>query len=342
MKKSLDAKLVSILQNSSSNEFILADAKDADMAFGIRCTGQDPEDHGSETRYRSLSRWQEIIREIVAQAKIDIMLMSASTSKALTIKDRIFDKSSVTPAVRVNDSTDIHIIRGSNYSSQPSRPFRSTTLDHIQAGKLDPSEQERASGANLGLYSMTLNNDIVFDLQSLQAFRDFRFEAERKNFKYFLEIFIPNVKDAVDTDQIGHFINDHIVRILAGVPDNARPRFLKIPFLGPKYLEELVNYDPTLVPGIMGGSSGTTFDAFKMLAEAKKAGARVALFGRKINNAEHQLAFISCLRWVADGETTPEEGVKLYHAELERLQIKPYRSLEKDLELSNPIMRYLL
>ena len=60
--------------------------------------------------------------------------------------------------------------------------------------------------------------------------------------------------------------------------------------------------------GILGGSAGTTFDAFQMLWEAKKYGARVALYGRKINNAEHQLSFIEHLRAVADDQLPPDGG----------------------------------
>ena len=93
---------------------------------------------------------------------------------------------------------------------------------------------------------------------------------------------------------------------------------------GPKAMEELVHYDPHLVVGILGGSAGTTYDAFKLLSEAKKYGARVALFGRKINNAENQLAFIRFLRWIADGEITAEEAVKAYHGVLQQLDIKPH------------------
>ena len=68
-------------------------------------------------------------------------------------------------------------------------------------------------------------------------------------------------------------------------------------------MEALARYDRSLVVGILGGSAGTTFDAFHMLWEAKKYGARVALYGRKINNAEHQLSFIQYLRAVADDES---------------------------------------
>jgi hypothetical protein len=40
-----------------------------------------------------------------------------------------------------------------------------------------------------------------------------------------------------------------------------RPVFLKIAYHGPTAMEELASYDPHLVPGILGGSSGTTYDA---------------------------------------------------------------------------------
>jgi hypothetical protein len=105
-------------------------------------------------------------------------------------------------------------------------------------------------------------------------------------------------------------------------------------------MEELVHYDPHLVVGILGGSAGTTYDAFKLLSEAKKYGARVALFGRKINNAENQLAFVRFLRLIADGDITAEEAVRAYHGVLQRLKIMPQRSLEDDLRLQTNVMSY--
>ncbi|MCS7016133.1 MAG: hypothetical protein NZM42_08475, partial [Gemmatales bacterium] len=103
---------------------------------------------------------------------------------------------------------------------------------------------------------------------------------------------------------------------------------------------ELVRYDPHLIVGILGGSAGTTYDAFKLLAEAKKHGARVALFGRKINYAENQLAFIRFLRLIADDEISPEEAVRAYHGVLQRLGIRPHRPLDQDLQLTTNIMSY--
>src|SRR6185312_3736064 len=119
-----------------------------------------------------------------------------------------------------------------------------------------------------------------------------------------------------------------------------RPVFLKVVYHGPKAMEELVGYDPHLVVGILGGGAGTTYDAFKLIAEAQKYGARVALFGRKINNAECQLAFVQFLRLIVDGAITPEDAVRAYHAVLEKLNIPPQRSLADDLTLQTGVMSY--
>ncbi len=340
MLKSLDQKISRILADHSCSDFLLADAKDADMAYGISAPGKSPEHHAVEGRYRTLAEYRQHIREVIQQAKVDIVLMSASTNELLNIKERLFDDSPITPAARANDTTDIHVATGARYAAFPSRPFRTATIDHIQCGKYECLPNERVLGANLGLYSITFNNDLQRDLEILTAFREFRIEAEKKGFRYFLEVFDPNTPNAVDADKLGQFINDHIVRDLAGVTKAGRPLFLKVVYHGPQFMEQLATYDPDLIPGILGGSSGTTYDAFKMLAEAKKYGARIALYGRKINNSEHQLAFISFLRLIADDEITPEDAVRAYHGVLQQLNIKPYRSLDEDMQITNPAMSY--
>src|SRR5262245_60663096 len=341
VKKSLDLKLARIHADPrGAKDFILADAKDADMALSIGAPGRSPEAHAGETRYRSLAEFRDQIEQIVEQTLVDTMLMSAPTNELLTIQQPLFDRSPVTPAARANDTTDIHIIRGSKYPTSPSRPFRTATLDHIQCGHLDCAPAERALGADLGLYSITFNNDTELDREALQEYRAFRLEAERKGFRHFLEVFDPNRPEAVEAGQVPAFINDAIVRTLGGVTSAGRPLFLKMVYHGPKALEELIHYDPHLVVGILGGSAGTTYDAFKLLSEAKKYGARVALFGRNINNAENQLAFIRFLRYLADGEITPEEAVRAYHGVLQQLGVKPQRTLEEDMKLQTGVMSY--
>lgn len=354
--KSLDSKLAEIKANPNSRAFIIADAKDADMAFGVRAPGpraylarhgQRPGRFSPEvwTReefgYRNLPEFLDIIREVVQQEVVDIMLMSAYVNEQLTIKEGLFKNSPVTPAARANDATDVWAVRHGCYTREPAQPFRSATIDQIQCGRVEcDRDSSNFPGANLGLYSVTFVNDLEQDRDTLMRFKEFREEAERKNFRYFLEVFDPNVDTGIAPEKLGEFINDNILRTLAGVPESGRPLFLKIVYHGPKAMEELAQYDPNLVVGILGGSAGTTYDAFKLIHDAQKYGARVALFGRKINNAEHQLAFIEMLRLITDGRITPEEAVRVYHGVLEGKGIKPHRSLDEDLKLTDQSMAY--
>lgn len=335
--KTLDTKLANIHADPfKAKDFILGDAKDADKAAGLAAPGIDPR----TGRMRSLADYRDQMREITRQGLVDIMLMSCSTSGLLTINERLFDNSSVTPACRANDTTDIHLQSGGVYPKERSRPFRSCTIEEIQSGKSNPTDAERRLGPNLGLYSITPNNDLDADYATLTAYKEFRLEAEAKGFRHFLEVFDPNACGDACPQDVGRFINDWIVRTLAGVPAAGRPQFLKIAYHGPKAMEELVEYDPHLVPGILGGSSGTTHDAFRLLEDARKHGARAALYGRKINDSEHQLSFVTFLRMIADGEVGAEEAVRAYHGVLERLGIKPYRALTDDLELTSTATSY--
>jgi hypothetical protein len=322
--KSLDAKLAAIHADPvGARAFILADAKDADMAFGLAATGIDP----VTGRPRSLAEFRDQIREVVRQGLVDIMLMSASTNDLLAAGERLFEGSPVTPAVRGNDTTDIHVLTGAPYPRQPSRPFRTARIDEIGRG-----------GTDLALYSITPLGDAERDAAALEAYRTFRAEAEAAGLRHFLEVFAPNVP--VPVEDTGRFLNDFVVRTLAGVPASGRPVFLKLPYLGPQRLEDLVAYDPHLVAGILGGSAGTTYDAFRLLEEARRHGARAALFGRKINRSEHQLTFVRYLRILADGDIDAAEACRAYHADLERLGIRPLRSLDDDLQLTDTALAY--
>jgi len=357
MTKSLDAKLAEVKANRSSRAFILADAKDADLAFGVRAPGPrgflakrgarpaqfSPEVwNRDEFGYRNLPEFLDIIREVTHQGLVDIMLMSAYVTEQLAIKEGLFKNSHVTPAARANDTTDVWAARHGAYTREPSQPFRSASIDHIQCGEVECNRDGTGDfpGANLGLYSITFVNELDQDREALLWYKEFREEAERKGFRHFLEIFDPNVDSGIAPEKLGEFINDNILRTLAGVPEAGRPDFLKIVYHGPKAMEELAQYDPNLVVGILGGSAGTTYDAFKLIHDAQKYGARVALFGRKINNAEHQLAFIEMLRLITDGKISPEEAVRAYHGVLQGKSIKPHRPLEKDLELTDQAMSY--
>lgn len=349
--KSLDEKLRSIHADPfGSKEFIIADAKDADMAFGMSAPGttlsplttalRSPERHDGEVRFKTLAEYRDQIRQVIEQGIVDIVLMSASTSDQLAVKERLFENSRITPAARANDASDVHLPRGGKVHTEPARPFRTAHLDHMQCGHLDCAPEERQLGANLGLYSVTFLNDQTRDLETLQRYKEFREEAERVGFRHFLEVFDPNVPNVVAADKLPGFINDLIARTLAGVPQAGRPVFLKIVYHGPQAMDELVQYDPHLVVGVLGGAAGTTLDAFQLLHQSKKYGGRAALFGRKINSAENQLAFIEFLRLIADGVIEPEEAVRAYHSVLAKLGVPPHRPLDQDLTLQTNVMSY--
>ncbi len=343
-KNRLDLKIERIRNDpSGSKDFIIADAKDADMAFGIAAPG--PASHkprngieSAESSWKSLQDIRNQIRAIIRQDIVDIVLLSASSLEQLAIKESLFENSLITPAARANDTTDIWIMRGGNYIEHPSRPFRTATIDHIKYGRLEKDHSKPATGADLGLYSITFNNDIAHDHRSLEEFHAFRLEAEKKHFRYFLEVFNPNIDLGFRSQEIGSFLNDHIVRCLAGVTDVGRPLFLKIPYNGAKSLEELVAYDPGLIVGILGGSSGTTMDAFQLIHNARKHGARAALFGRKINLSEEPLTFIEFLKKIADADIAPKEAVKAYHNELNLRKLEPLRPLAQDLQITDSIL----
>jgi hypothetical protein len=345
--KRLDRKLTNLHNGSTSaDDFIIADAKDADMAFGVTApgpqTGVCP--HGfnkPEGCWKTLDQYREQIRAVIDQDIVDIVLLSASNLEHLEMRERVFQNSAITPAARANDTSDVWAVRGGKYPTKhPSRSFRTATLDHIKYGRLTENHDTPFTGADLGLYSVTFTNDIDWDYKALSDYHEFRIEAERKNFRHFLEVFNPNVDPGIPNKKVAAFLNDHIIRTLAGVTSAGRPVFLKIPYNGPGPLEELVAYDPTMVVGILGGSAGTTLDAFQLIHDARKYGAKVALFGRKINLSESPLAFIEFLRRVVDGEITPTDAVKAYHAVLAASGIQPNRPLQQDLQLTSGRMSY--
>jgi hypothetical protein len=357
MIRSLDQKLAAIhAASQTAKDFIIADAKDADMAYGVRAPGPrgylarrgarpaqfSPEIWTREEYgYRNLPEFLDIIREVVHQGIVDIMLMSAYVNEQLTINEGLFKNSTITPAARANDTTEVWAVRHGCYAGEPSQPFRSASIDHIQCGEIECDRTiSDFPGANLGLYSLTFTNDLEQDREALLWYKSFREEAERKQFRHFLEVFDPNVETGIPPEKLGEFINDSVIRTLAGVPDSGRPIFLKIVYHGPRAMEELAQYDPRLIVGILGGSAGTTFDAFKLIHDAQKYGARVALYGRKINNAEHQLAFIEMLRLITDRKISPEEAVRAYHGVLQAKGIKPHRALDDDLKMTDQTMTY--
>lgn len=323
--KSLDQKLKIIRAGKYKPEhFILADAKDPDMAFGVMATGAaDYQMKDGPSRSRPM--FQQAIRDIIKQKQMDVMLGSVANIEALA-KEGVFAKSAVTPAIRANDTTDIWLPRGSSYTKEPSRPFRSASLEHVR------------KFSDLGLYSITFNNVLDRDYNSIEAYGHFRADAVKHKFRHFLEVFNPNAPQGLAPEMVGGFVNDSIIRVLAGVAQVERPHFLKMAYNGARAMDELASHDPSLVIGILGGSAGTTRDTFELLTQAERNGARVALFGRKINLAESPLDLVALFRPVLERSIKPEDAVKAYHATLAKKKLPPMRALADDQVITEKVL----
>ena len=339
--KRLDEKLARIRAGSySRTDFIIADAKDGDMGSGCMTPAPARSHDGSPAPGpRRLQTYLDQIRAVVEQDIVDIMLMSASNMER-TVDEGLFRGSAVQPAIRANEATDCWGgLRQGTYTTPPSRPFRTAKLSRVMHGTLHPVRGAPLTGTDLGLYSLTFNNDFEADIASLEAFARFRDEAAENGFRYFLEVFNPNAPRGLDPDAVPAFVNDHILRALAGVMRPDRPQFLKIPFNGPAALEELASYDQTLIVGVLGGGAGTTRDTFELVHQAEKYGARLALFGRKINLADSPLDIIRTMREVANGTILPEEAVRAYHGDLQRQHIAPSRPLADDAIITEAVLK---
>ena len=326
--KSLDIKLQKIYDGSfNAKDFIIADAKDADMGGGRPAPGFKRDDEGRPLNtFLSFQEYLDKMQKMTESELIDVMLMSATSAERL-VKKEIFINNKVTPAIRLNDTSCIWGIRHGQYDEYNSRHFATTQLRYA------------IELVDLGLYSMTFNKDVDLDIAMLNAYRDFRDEAEKIGMRHFLEVFNSKLLKDLSVPEMGEYVNDCILKSLSGQVTKEKPLFLKIAFNGAKAMDELASYDPgKLVIGILGGSKGTTRDCFELLNQAYKYGARVALFGRKINYSENQELIVKVMRKVVVNEVQPEEGVKYYHDSLIKMNITPDRKLEDDIVLTDPVL----
>ncbi len=327
--KALDTKLNNIRSsNYKPSDFIIADAKDADMGGGRRAPGYIREKNGQLTeKTATYDSYLNKMEEMTKSEMVDVMLMSMTSAEKLVNK-KVFNNSPVTPAVRLNDTSCIWgMLRHGDYDKEESRPFSTTQLRHA------------INYVDLGLYSMTFNKNVDRDVHMLNKYRDFRDDAEKIGMRHFLEVFNSATMN-LSINEMGEYVNDCILKTLAGQISKEKPLFLKIAYNGPKAMEELASYDPgNLVIGILGGGKGTSRDCFELLRQACKYGARVALFGRKVNLSENQLTIIQTMRSVIENDLKSEEAVKLYHDELNKLNISPDRDLKDDSELTEESLK---
>ncbi|SPF81716.1 hypothetical protein [Pseudoprimorskyibacter insulae] len=307
-------------------DYMIADAKDTEVTGGVPALGMHRAADGRPLSPRTRPQFIDEVRKIIAQDVVDIMLTAAGTMEVLQ-DTRAFEGTAIEPAFRGNETTCVWgNIRGAAYNSAPSYPYRGANLF------LAP--------ADLCLYSITFVNDIERDLRALEAYAAFRDEARARGIQHFLEVFNPNVPGVVADADLGAFVNDNILRLMASLTQAERPAFLKVAYNGPKAMAELCSHDPSMVVGVLGGAGATHRDTFELIAQSERHGARLALFGRKINQAECQTTLIRWMRRVADLQVTPLEAVRGYHDDLHQAGLTPDRDFTEDSGVTAPVLRF--
>ena len=294
------------------------------MANGCKTAGLQK---GSSSRYNPIQVYRDDMRKIMDSDLVDIMLTSLSSAEVLT-QQGAYANTEITPAVRLNDTTDIWVGRGAAYESHPALPFRTARLDRVKPV------------SDLGLYAITFYNDLHQDHRTLEEYARFRDEASAKGIRHFLEVFNPKTQVVTPGADFGSYNNDAVVRCLAAVSKHDKPLFLKAAYNGPAATEEIASYDPeNLIFGILGGGAGTTRDCLELIRQAERYGARVALFGRKIYYAEDSISMVTAMRRTIEEKLDSVEATKAYHADLEKLGISPFRELNADLELTEDVLK---
>ena len=327
--KRLDRKLETIRAGRyRPTDFVIADAKDADMSFGLSATGLELDDTGQPTgRLKPYAAYRDDMLRVIGSDLVDIMLTSLSTCERLT-EAGAFENTEITPAIRLNDSSDIWVARGGTYKSVAPAPFRTPRLDRVKPI------------CDLGLYAISFYNDLELDRRVLEHYAAFRDEASAAGVRHFLEVFNPQIPVATGDAEFAAFNNDAITRCLAGVSRHDAPLFLKAAYNGPRACEELASYDPErIIVGILGGAAGTNRDTLELIKQAEAHGARVALFGRKVYFSESSVDILRAMRLVIEEGISSEEATKQYHEWLRAKGIRAHRSLEDDLEITDEIVR---
>ncbi|HRU23054.1 MAG TPA: hypothetical protein P5569_03825 [Candidatus Latescibacteria bacterium] len=290
-------------------------AADALTAYGLTGIGieKTPSPH-----YRTRPEYLDLQRAILGDGYIDGLLMSPADAENLAFEEKLFDSSPVTPIVRMNAETRIWSPRHGKYGAQPSRPF--TTIRTPEAGRYCDEAMACAKDCKikLGLYSITLNNDTDADERTLSAYLDFAWDvAQTPDFHHFLEVFLPNMSQpGMDLQAMGEYVADSIVRTMAHLRKRQRPLFIKTVYTTPAVWKALVEFDPTLVIGALGGQRINAKRTLELAHTTTEYGGKVILFGRAIFQEENPRAMCKALRAVLDRQMSPAEAHSAYQRTL--------------------------
>ncbi len=293
---------------------ILVFAADPLASAGIKGLGQvqHPKPH-----YRTHAEFLQLQRDLVADGQLDGLLMTPADAETLALEENLFENTPITPIVRMNSETAIWNPRFGVYTSSPSMPFQTVFPEDMQRyceALIGPALECRV---NLGLYSITLNNDPIADERMLQAYVQFaHIVGEIEGFDHLLEVFLPNIKlPGMDEEKRGMYVADSIVRTMSYLRKHQRPRFIKTAYTTADVWTELCQFDTTLVIGALGGPRQNARSTFALAHNVASNGGRAILFGRTIFGEDDPIGIVQCLRRVLDGE----EDAQSAHASYQKL-----------------------
>ena len=292
-------------------------AADPLASAGIQGLGrvQHPKPH-----YRTHPEFIQLQRDLVADGSIDGLLMTPADAEVLALEERLFDDTHVTPLVRMNSETAIWNPRFGVYQHQQSMPFQTVFPEDTRAyceSLIAPALECKVS---LGLYSITLNNDVSADQRMLNAYIQFAHAVgEMEGFDHILEVFLPNVKlPGLDDEKRGMYIADSIIRTMSYLRKHQRPRFIKTAYTTAQVWQELTEFDPALVIGALGGPRQNARQTLQLAHNVVRYGGRAILFGRSIFGEENPIGIAQALRNVLDGVHGQEEAHSEYQKSIRK------------------------
>ena len=247
------------------------------MAFGIGAPGRSPEAHPGEIRFRTLKEYRDIIREIVRQELVDIMLMSASTSEVLTIGERhLRQQPGHAGRARANDTTDIHVVRGGKYLASP--PLDVSLGDArphpVRQDRMRPAGARHSAPISGSTASPSTTDSTTTSRRSKRS-RSFGSKPSGRASGTSWKSSIRTVATRFDAKDAGSVHQRHRSHaVWRASPAPAGRCSSRSSTTARRPWKSCTATIRSLVIGILGGSAGTTYDAFKLLAEAKKYGAK--------------------------------------------------------------------
>ena len=289
-------------------------AADALASVGLHGLGQE---RSPGPHYRTRPEFLDLMRQTVADGYIDGLLMTPADAEVLAMDERLFDASPVTPIVRMNAETNIWNPRFGRYRQQPSLPFQTVPVDEARYCEI-MVDSAQSCHVSMGLYSITLNNDVAADEHTLNAYLRFAREVGgAPDFHHILEVFLPNVNlPGMDYGARGQYVADSIVRTASYLRKAQRPLFIKTEYTGSEVWKELTAFDPTLVIGALGGPRQNARKTLQLAHDVVEYGGRVILFGRTVFGEDNPRLIARALRAVLDMQQSPEDALQEYQAAL--------------------------